>query len=120
MVWRKLSVVFVAAIFGVALFVLPSQAQAGGTYGPTGLTRVPPPAPTPAVVATSRSSVSTVTITVTPVQVPATEEPLVVSIRGLDGSVRRFPVEGGTAAIQTEQITLRAGQSVTVQLRAAR
>jgi hypothetical protein len=119
MVWRKPSLVFVAALFGLALIVMSPQAQAGGTYGPPSLTRVPT-TPTPAAVSAARPSFSTVTITVTPVQVPATEEPLVVSIRGLDGSVRRFPVEGGTAAIQTEQITLRAGQSVTVQWRAAK
>ncbi len=43
------------------------------------------------------------------------KEPLRVGLRGPDGQVRRFPVEGGRAAIQYRQIVLRPGQSLTIQ-----
>jgi hypothetical protein len=45
---------------------------------------------------------------------------LVVSLRGPDGEVRRFPVEGGRSAIETYQVVLRPGTSITIRLLAAR
>ena len=38
-----------------------------------------------------------------------------VALRGPNGQLRRFPVEGGLDAIQYQQIVLRPGQSVTIQ-----
>jgi hypothetical protein len=43
------------------------------------------------------------------------KEPFQVSLRGPDGQVRRFTVEGGEAAIQYRQVVLRPGQSVTIR-----
>jgi hypothetical protein len=55
-----------------------------------------------------------VSVVVTP-QRPAA--PYYVNIRGPDGQVRRFPVEGGRGAIQTPSaVVLRPGASVTFWL----
>jgi hypothetical protein len=51
---------------------------------------------------------------------PVAEEPLSVDLRGPDGQIRRFPVEGGRAAIQTTQVVLRPGESVTIRWVAAK
>jgi hypothetical protein len=54
------------------------------------------------------------------VEVPAqpAKEPVYVDLRGPDGQVRRFLVEGGREAIQYRQVTLRPGESVTIRLAA--
>jgi hypothetical protein len=51
-------------------------------------------------------------IVTTPVQ--PTAAPVYVDIRGPDGQVRRFPVEGGRAAIQYRQVILHAGEMLTL------
>jgi hypothetical protein len=44
-----------------------------------------------------------------------------VNLRGPDGQVRRFPVEGGRQAIQSPQvIVLRPGSTVTVRVLVSR
>jgi len=60
-----------------------------------------------------------VSITVTP-PTPAAADPVSVDLRGPDGQIRRFPVEGGRAAIQTSQVVIRAGESVTIRWMAAK
>jgi hypothetical protein len=56
----------------------------------------------------------TVSVAVTPPQ--TAKEVVYVNLRGPDGQVRRFPVEGGREAIQSPQvIVLRPGASVTVR-----
>jgi hypothetical protein len=48
-------------------------------------------------------------------------EPFYVKLRGPDGQVRRFTVEGGREAIRYQPaVVLRPGQSVTIQWVAAR
>jgi hypothetical protein len=44
--------------------------------------------------------------------------PAYIDLRGPDGQVRRFPVEGGRDVIQYQQVVLRPGQSVTIQVAA--
>jgi hypothetical protein len=46
------------------------------------------------------------------------KEPVYVNLRGPDGQVRRFLVEGGHEAIQYRQVVVRPGTSVTVQVAA--
>jgi hypothetical protein len=48
---------------------------------------------------------------------PATE-PVYVDLRGPDGQVRSYLVEGGQEAIQYRQIAVRPGGSVTIRLAA--
>jgi hypothetical protein len=120
MTGRTVSLVSATVLVAAAVLFPLTEAHAGGTNGPTALTRTTPPATPAPVVSTYRTATQSVTITVVPANVQPVEEPLAVSIRGLDGSVRRFAVEGGSTVIQTQQIILRAGESVTVQWRAAR
>jgi hypothetical protein len=79
-------------------------------------TRARPAAPTqpagPVAVAASATSFAVVVTSTRPA------EPYYVTIRGPDGEVRRFPVEGGPAAIQYQSapVVLRPGESVTLRL----
>jgi hypothetical protein len=51
------------------------------------------------------------------IAVPASPNPpAAIAIRGPDGEVRRFPVEGGQAALRSTVIVVRPGDRVTVQL----
>jgi hypothetical protein len=51
---------------------------------------------------------------------PPAKEPLEVDLVGPDGQVRRFPVEGGPAAIQYRRVVLRPGEAVTIHLAPAK
>jgi hypothetical protein len=42
--------------------------------------------------------------------------PLYITLRGPDGELRQFPVEGGSAAIQPTTVVIRSGGSVTIRL----
>jgi hypothetical protein len=61
----------------------------------------------------------TISFAVTPAQ--STTQPVYVDLRGPDGQVRRFPVEGGREAIRYQQtVVLRPGSSLTIQWVAAK
>ena len=47
-----------------------------------------------------------------PVQPPS--KPFYVDLRGPNGQVQRFPVEGGRAAIQYRQVVVRPGEMLTI------
>jgi hypothetical protein len=53
------------------------------------------------------------------VRVAPEPAPVYVTVRGPDGELRRFPLEGGREAIQTRQIVVRPGESATLQIVAA-
>jgi hypothetical protein len=74
----------------------------------------------PAYASGVRPAALQVAIAVLPPASPPAQGPLYVNLRGPDGQLRRFPVEGGRDAIQVQQVVLRPGQSVTFQWRAAR
>jgi hypothetical protein len=60
-----------------------------------------------------------VTISVTPsASPPAAGESGYISLRGPDGQVRRFAVEGGAAELSSRVIVLRPGESLTIRLTA--
>jgi hypothetical protein len=61
-----------------------------------------------------------VTISVTPAATPGTPAPesATISLRGPDGQLRRFAVEGGTAELSSRVIVLRPGESLTIRLSA--
>jgi hypothetical protein len=71
--------------------------------------------PRPALAPVIRSApvAETVSVEVQPAQ-PA-KAPLTVALRGPDGQVRRFAVEGGRQAIQTRSVVLRPGESVAIR-----
>jgi hypothetical protein len=101
-------------VFGLSGF---SSAEAGDRVHASKPSAAPSqPAAAPIVT----RSVSSITVVVVPVPTAPATEPLVVGIRGPNGEVRRFPVEGGSSAIQSGQIVLRPGQSITVQWTAAK
>jgi hypothetical protein len=56
----------------------------------------------------------TVTVVIQPAQT-ALAAPLSVALRGPDGQVRRFAVEGGRQAIQVRSVVLRPGESVAIR-----
>jgi hypothetical protein len=49
---------------------------------------------------------------------PAAKEEAYVTLRGPDGQMRRFAVEGGREALPSRVVVLRPGDSVTIQLTA--
>jgi hypothetical protein len=51
---------------------------------------------------------------------PAVTEPVRIALRGPNGDVRQFPLEGGQAAIQYQEVVIRPGQSVSIQWVAAK
>jgi hypothetical protein len=113
MSWRYMSfckeALFVAATL---LLIVPSvpagehvraadQPTTGSQPAPT---RIAPAAPLP----------QAISVVVSIPQRPATA-PVYVDIRGPDGQVRRFPVEGGRAAIQYRQVILHPGEMLTIR-----
>jgi len=77
-------------------------------------------APAPVAVYRPASQSVSISVVVTP-PADAAKDPLSVRLRGPDGQVRQFPVEGGRAAIQyVRPVVLRAGQSVTIRWVAAK
>jgi hypothetical protein len=100
----------------VALLVMAPEAVAGEHVRAGDQTyRRSSTASAPAVRRTAYVAPSPVTISIA-VQPPARTavEPVYVTLRGPDGQVRRFPIEGGSAAIQSRQVVLHPGESLTV------
>lgn len=113
MSWRKIPSVKASLLSAATLLLLSAPAQAGKSS--TAPTWPPPPAPhVVAPVVRAAAAAVTVSVAVTPPR--AAKEVVYVNLRGPDGQVRRFPVEGGREAIQpTQLIVLRPGASVTVR-----
>jgi hypothetical protein len=80
------------------------------------------PAPDYRNATTTPAAPAAVTMVVTlPARVPAvrSESPvLAVDLRGPDGQVRRFAVEGGPEAIQLRTVVVRPGETATIQFQA--
>ena len=55
-------------------------------------------------------------VTVTSPAPTRTTAPLAVNLRGPDGVVRSFPVEGGPEAIQRREVIVRPGESATINV----
>jgi hypothetical protein len=106
-----------AASMAAALFLLAAPLVRAGEHVRAA---PPPPAPSqPAPVSVARVAPVVVSVVVTPAPRPAVE-PVTVAVRGPDGQVRRFPVEGGRAAIRTREVILRPGEAVTIQWRGSK
>ncbi|HZY84197.1 MAG TPA: hypothetical protein VFE78_05170 [Gemmataceae bacterium] len=103
-----------ALLSAAAFLLLSPPAQAGKQS--TLPTWPPPPNHhvATASVVHGRAAAVTVAVAVTPPQ--TAKEIVYVNLRGPDGQVRRFPVEGGRESIQAPQvIVLRPGATVTVR-----
>ena len=118
MSWRRVPFVK-GAVLALAAFLLLGSSLLAGPGVPGRIHTTSSPQPAPATVARVTPSAMTIAIVVEPPPRPATE-PLTVGLRGPDGQVRRFPVEGGREAIQVRSVTLRAGESVTIRWTPAR
>ena len=114
---RKTPLMNRAVLFTVFLLVAP-QGLAGEHVraGKMSVIRSQPGSPPLAPAVPRTESVSLVVLAT----VPATTAPAYVDIRGPDGQVRHFPVEGGRAAIQYRQVTLHAGEMLTIHWTAAK
>jgi hypothetical protein len=113
MFWRKAPSVKASLLSAAALLLLSAPARAGkSSTAPTW-----PTPPTPHVVApVARAAAAAVIVSVAVTPPRAAKEVVYVNLRGPDGVVRRFPVEGGREAIRSSQvIVLRPGASVTVR-----
>ena len=118
---RSASLVGGAVLVAATFLLTASQVLAGASMragdAHNAMQPSPPPQPVP-VVQVVPAPVS-VAVGVTVVRQP-TMGPVQVNLRGPDGQIRRFPVEGGRQAIEFEQIVLRPGQSVTIRWVAAK
>jgi hypothetical protein len=70
------------------------------------------PAQAPAPVVRVVPSVTISLVALPPAQ--AASEAASINLRGPDGQLRRFPVEGGAAELASRVIVLRPGQSLTI------
>ncbi len=113
----------VAALVAAAFFLVGAPVQAGdrvrSTSTPSTSSANARNGAAPSGVVRGYRQASVVVAIAMPAAPPA-EEPVYVGLRGPDGQVRRFRVEGGATAIQSPQVVLRPGQSVTIQWVAAR
>jgi hypothetical protein len=116
MSWQRVRCVKGALLLAAACLLMAPPARAGDRYR-----AAKPPAAQPntaaAPVAVLPFRPVAVSVVVTPP--PAAPEQVYVDLRGVDGQVRRFPVQGGLAAIESPQVVvLRPGESVTVRMTA--
>jgi hypothetical protein len=118
---RSVSLVKGAVLVGATFLLTAPQVLAGASMragdAHNAMQPSPPPQPVPVVRVVPVPAVVSVAVTVAPQ--PATGS-IQVNLRGPDGQLRRFPLEGGREAIEYEQIVLRPGQSVTIRWVAAK
>jgi hypothetical protein len=117
---RGISFLKKVALVAAALMLMTSQLLAGDRVHSANRpnhSNTNPPAPVPVF----RAGVQPVTISFVVASPQSAAEPVYVDLRGPDGQVRRFPVEGGREAIQYQQtVVLRPGGSLTIQWVAAK
>jgi hypothetical protein len=90
-------------------FAGKTQSLAPSWFVPAGS---PAPAPLTAARPSGPAAAESGGLTVV-VKAPPQPAPLAVNLRGPDGTVRRFPLEGGREAIQSREVIVHAGESAT-------
>jgi hypothetical protein len=98
-------------LFAALFLLMAPQVLAGVVHTGNQSTSRPAPASAPRPVVTS----VTVAVTVTTPTQPA-PQPAYLSLRGPDGQVRRFALEGGADALSSRVVILRPGESLTIPL----
>jgi hypothetical protein len=118
MSWRNVPFVKEAALIAAVFLLVAPQVLAGDKDHPP-IPRIVhlQPAPPPIVRPMPQPAAFSVVVTI-PVEPPS--KPFYVDLRGPDGRVRRFPVEGGRAAIRYRQVVLHPGETLTIHWVAAR
>jgi hypothetical protein len=101
-------------LFGAAFSLMTPQVLAGGSVKAGKSNSRHPVAAAPTNRAVAPATVSVSLAVAAPSQQSAT--PGSVNLRGPDGRIRRFAVEGGPNAIQFQPVVvLRSGQTLTIQ-----
>ena len=118
---RSVSRVKGAALAAATLLLIAPQVHAGPAVRAGDAHNAMQPSPPPQLVPVIQvvQVPVLVSVAVTVARQP-TKGSIEVNLRGPDGQLRRFPVEGGREAIEYEQIVLRPGQSVTIRWVAAK
>jgi hypothetical protein len=101
------------AVLLAAWMLMTSRALAGDrVHAGSQPAARPQPAPAPVV----RRPALPVTITLTaPTPAQSATEAAYINLRGPDGRLRRFAVEGGASEMQSRVVVLRPGESLTIQ-----
>ncbi len=110
---RSVRLLMLLVVLMAALVLVVPRVEAGGMVPTAGRSRYVATAASPATTTATVARRVTVAVAVRMPAKPA-EENVEVDLRGPDGQVRRFPVEGGLTAIQYRNITLRPGEAVTI------
>jgi hypothetical protein len=117
MSWRCVCFLEQGVLFAASFLLLAPPVLAGEVVrAPKRPTTPSRPAPVPVVRAAPRPVALVVSLR-TPAR--AAPEPVDVELRGPDGSVRRFVLEGAHDVIQSPQLVLRPGDSLTLRWRPA-
>jgi hypothetical protein len=106
-----------AVLFSAALLITTPSVLAGDRVHAGRQTTTSQTAP--AVVTKAAAQSIVVSVVTTKAAQPANERAF-VDLRGPDGQVRRFPVEGGPEAIEVRRLVLRPGQTLTIHLALAK
>ena len=118
MSWRRVCSLEQGVLFAAGFLLLAPPVLAGevvrAAKRPTAPSR---PAPVPVVRAAPRPVALVVVLSTSARAAPET---VYVDLRGPDGSVRRFPLEGARDVIQSPQLVLRPGDSLTLHWRPAK
>jgi hypothetical protein len=117
MSWKNRPLVQKAALIAATLlFVAPHLLAGDKDHSPNPQIVHLQPAPAPVVRAMPPAAYSVVVR----MSVQPPSKPFYVDLRGPDGQVRRFPVEGGRAAIRYRQVVLHPGERLTIHWVAAK
>lgn len=121
MSWRSVSLAKGAVLVGGIFLLMAPRVLAGPAVraGDANTAQRPSPPAQPAPVYRAVPVPPIVSVAVTVVRQPK-KGSIEVNLRGPDGQLRRFPVEGGREAIEYQQFVLRPGQSVTIRWVAAK
>ena len=120
MSWRSIPLVKEAVLAAATFLLMVPQVLSGdATHAPDARPSSWRPSASTPVVHVTRLLPAVTSVVVRTATQPA-REPTQVNLRGPDGQLRRFAVEGGRDAIQYQQFVLRPGQSVTIQWAATR
>jgi hypothetical protein len=126
MCWRQVPSHIVAGLVAVTLLGQAPATMAGehvraptsASYNSASASAAPARPSSTAASAYARTGLPSVRIvySIPYAQPPdAAAPPVYVDIRQPDGTVRTVPLEGGRDVIQTQEVVVRAGQSVTIQ-----
>jgi hypothetical protein len=118
MSWRNVPFVKQAALTAAAFLFVAPQVRAGDKdHSPRPRLVYLQPAPPPIARAMPQPAGYSAVVNM-PVEPPS--KPFYVDLRGPDGRVRRFPVEGGRSAIRYRQVVLHPGEKLTIHWVAAK